>query len=55
MVQAIGIPVEAYLACDDDYYRKVKVPITTVGVVFFASCIGSAAPPLLNRNSPQYC
>lgn len=23
IVQAIGFPVEAYLACQDDYYRKV--------------------------------
>lgn len=24
VVQAIGIPVEAFMACQDDYYRKVR-------------------------------
>lgn len=23
VVEALGVPVEAYLACQDDYYRKV--------------------------------
>lgn len=33
IVQAIGIPVEAYLACKDDYYRKVITSRRTYDVL----------------------
>lgn len=32
VVDALMVPVEAYLACEDDYYRKVK-PLTSTVVV----------------------